>query len=228
MISPDRGALRVLRSAVLALFVVGLSAAGHALGGGHLPSAPAMAALAAAVAICCAAATRWRLPAGAAAGLLTASQVVLHALLERLAPAAPAHTSAWGSHAPQGQPLSSLQPLDIAAHGGHPTLVHGLGELAPAAPPTLWLGGPTTADSAMLLAHCAVAVALALVYSRGEDALWALCAWLAPLVAVVVAVVLPVLPRRQLAPGGAVVVARRPLCVLRGVRRRGPPVLAAG
>lgn len=219
MSSPDRGALRAVRSAVLALFVAGLSSAGHAAAGGQLPGAVAGAGLLAAVAACCWLATRWRVPVGAAVLLLAGSQVVLHAVLEAVTPA---HRAGAGA-----------LPALGAAHAGHlgaagAAATPSMGSMATASP-ALWLGGPTAADATMLLAHTAVAVALALVYSRGEDAVWALCAWLAPLAAVVVALLrLPVVPSRRPLPAGAAVVVGVQQVVLRAVRRRGPPVPVAG
>lgn len=219
MTTPDRGALRAVRAVVLALFVAGLSAAGHAAAGGQLPGAAPGAALVAAVLTCCWLATRWRLPAGAAVPLLAGSQVVLHAALEGLTPAH--HGGAALSSPGSLTSLSSLGPAAALSGGAH------AGHLAGASP-ALWLGGPSAADATMLLAHVAVAAALALVYSRGEDAVWALCAWLAPLAAVVVALVaLPVAPRPRVLPAAAVVVPVRRV-VLRAVRRRGPPVALAG
>ncbi|TXR56611.1 hypothetical protein [Quadrisphaera setariae] len=214
MTTPDRGALRAVRSAVLALFVVGLSAVGHAAAGGHLPGPLAATGLVAAVLACCWLATRWHLPAGAAVLLLAGSQVALHAALEALAP----------THHPGAAPAPALAPHLAGAAGLDHT-----GHLATAGTASsLWLGGPSTADATMLLAHVVVASALALVYSRGEDAVWALCAWLAPLAAVVVALVrLPVAPRPRSLPAVGVVVPTG-LLVLRAVRRRGPPAALAG
>ncbi|MGQ7296730.1 hypothetical protein [Quadrisphaera sp. KR29] len=219
MSTPDRGALRAVRSAVLALLVVGLSLLGHAAAGGQLPGAAATAATGLAVLACCAAATRWHLPVPAAAVVLAGGQVVLHAVLERLAPTPDAHGAAHGGAHAAAPPL----PPGLVEHAGH---------LAPASAVAgtsrLWLGGPSTAEASMLLAHLVVAVALALVYSRGEDALWALCAWLAPLAAVVVALApRPVVVRRAPRPAPTAVLPGS-VCVLRGVRRRGPPVRAAG
>ncbi|MBC3761210.1 hypothetical protein ACUN7V_16925 [Quadrisphaera oryzae] len=215
MTTPDRGALRAARSLVLALFVVGLSAVGHAAAGGHLPGPAGGAALVAGVVACCWLATRWQLPAGAAVPLLAGSQVVLHAALEALAPTA--------DHATGLVAASTAVP---AVPGGAAALGEHAGHVSAA--PALWLGGPSTADATMLLAHVAVATALALVYSRGEDAVWALCAWLAPLAAVVVALAaLPVAPRLRPLPAAAEAVPGDRV-VLRAVRRRGPPVLAAG
>ncbi|TNM70229.1 hypothetical protein FHN55_00625 [Streptomyces sp. NP160] len=225
MTTPDRGALRAVRSAVLALFVVGLSATGHAAAGGHLPGAAAGTGLTAAVVVCCVLATRWRLPVGAAVPLLAGSQVVLHAALESLAPAhrlAPPGpgAAALGEHA--GHLAQAGHAVATAASTTSTTSTTSMTSVAPA----LWLGGPSAADATMLLAHVAVAAALALVYSRGEDAVWALCAWLAPLAVVVALVALPAAPRLRARPDGALAVVGR--VVLRAVRRRGPPLVAAG
>ncbi len=223
MTTPDRGALRVLRSGVLAVCALGLSAAAHALAGGHLPGAVPLAALAAGAWLVCWAAGRWRLSAAAVTGLLGAGQVGVHAVLSGLDPAAGGH----GAARPVPTGLEALAAAGTAHGAGH-AVGHAVGHAG-----ALWLGGPTGADAAMLLAHAAAAAAVGLVVARGETALWDLCAWLAPLAPALLLLLLLVLAGRP-----APVTRARPATghpdrprlrreLARLHRRRGPPHLLA-
>ncbi|MBF5083034.1 hypothetical protein [Quadrisphaera sp. INWT6] len=225
MLTPDRGALRLLRSGVLAACALGLSAGAHALAGGHLPGAAPLAALAAATWTACWVAVRWRLPAPAVVALLGAGQVGFHAALSALEPAA------VGGHGAARAVPAGLEALAATGNGHAHATTQATSHLAGHAS-ALWLGGPTSADAAMLLAHTAAAAAVGLVVARGEAALWDLCAWLAPLApSLLLALLLLVAP-----PGTAV--RRRPAAgcldrprlrreLSRLHRRRGPPGLLA-
>lgn len=224
MNTPDRGALRVLRSGVLAVCALGLSAAAHALAGGHLPGATPLVALAAGAWLACWAAGRWRLSPGAVTGLLGAGQVGVHAVLSALEPA-----SAGGHGAARPVP-TGLEALTAA--GTTHASAHAAGHAAGHAG-ALWLGGPSSADAAMLLAHAAAAAAVGLVVARGESALWDLCAWLAPLAPALLLLLLLVLAG-QPAPAPRARPATGPLDrprlrreLARLHRRRGPPHLLA-
>lgn len=208
MLTPDRGALRLLRSGVLAVGVLALSAGAHALAGGHLPATAPLAALAAAVWLGCWAAGQRRLSASALTGLLAVSQTALHAAFEALSPDP---SPDGGGHAARAVP-AGLEAL--AAAGGAGAHHHAT---------ALWVGGPTSADAAMLVAHAAAALALALVCARGEDVLWDLCAWLAPLAAVLLATALPAPAGRPRRPVEHVDGPRVRLELTRQHRRRGPP-----
>jgi len=222
--TPDRGALRLLRSGVLAVCALGLSAAAHALAGGHLPGAAPLAALAAGAWLVCWAAARWRLSARAVTGLLGASQVGVHAALSALDPAA---AGGHGAARPVPAELGALAASG-AAHGTTQAVGHAAGHAG-----ALWLGGPTSADAAMLLAHAAAAAAVGLVVARGEAALWDLCAWLAPLAPALLLALLLVLagrpsPTRRVRPTtGRPDRPRLRRELARQHRRRGPPHLLA-
>ena len=220
MTTPDRGALRLLRSGVLAVCALGLSAAAHALAGGHLPGTAPLVALAAGAWLACWAVGRWRLSARAVTGLLGAGQVGVHAVLSALAPAAEA------GHGAHRSPPTGLEAL-AAAGNAHGT-AHAAGHTG-----ALWLGGPTSADAAMLLAHAAAATAVGLVLARGEAALWDLCAWLTPLAPAHLLLLLLVLagqPAPAPRPHHATDHLHRPRLrreLTRLHRRRGPPRLLA-
>ena len=222
MLTPDRGALRLLRSGVLAVCTLGLSALAHALAGGHLPGAGSLAALAAGVGLLCWAVGRWRLSARAVTGLLGAGQVALHAAFAALAPQPGGHGGARA--VPPG--------LEGLATGAVPGALRASGHSAAHAA-ALWVGGPTTADAAMLLAHAAAAVALGLVVARGESALWDLCAWLAPLAPLLLLGLLgllgalPARPTRRRPATGHLDRPRVRRELSRLHRRRGPPRLLA-
>lgn len=220
MHTPDRGALRLLRSGVLAVCALGLSAGAHVLAGGHLPGAAALAALATATWVVCWTVGRWRLSAASVTALLGAGQVAVHTVLSVLAPAA-ADGHGAGRAVPAGlEALASAAPAHAAGHAA----THA---------GALWLGGPTSADAAMLLAHAAAAAAVGLVVARGEAALWDLCAWLAPLASALLLALLVLLAGLS-APSGRARPAAAPLDrprlrreLSRLHRRRGPPLLLA-
>lgn len=75
---PDRGWLRVVRAAVIACCIVGLSLAAHVSAGGRVPGVAILVGSGVIVAAYAGALTRNRLSLGELAGALGAGQVVLH------------------------------------------------------------------------------------------------------------------------------------------------------
>lgn len=78
MSSPDRGLLRVVRTAAIAFCVVGLSLAAHLLAGGGTPGAATLLVTVAGVTLYAGALTRERLSGYQLIAVLGAGQVVLH------------------------------------------------------------------------------------------------------------------------------------------------------
>ncbi|WP_432491666.1 hypothetical protein [Kineococcus gypseus] len=198
MRSPDGGALRLVRAAVLALSVVALAAGAHAASDERLP--PPLVLLALVVLTCCGAValTGRRLSAPALLAVLGGGQALLHEALLALA----------------------VQTVDVPAHGHHQVWV----PLAPAVDGAV--GGAAGGSPPVLLTHAAATVAAALLLARGERAVWSLWAWLQPLRVVVLAVLrVPVL--LPVAPVPVLVGVRPRSVVGRRPARRGPPAGSA-
>lgn len=197
----QRAPFRLLRTAAIALSVMSLAAGAHLLGGGRLPHSPVLAACTALVILAVMILTRWKLRAPVLGVVLTGGQVLLHALFSALSP--PAETP-------------SLPNVGGHLHPGPGAVV-----LAPAGQ-DIHLHLPWDLPPAMLTAHLAATLATAVLLARGEAALWALAAWLRPVlflspVTFVHLTAAPVPARRQVVP-------RRALP--RAHPRRGPPVNA--
>ncbi len=190
-----------LRTSLLGSIILSLAAGGHLAGGGELPAPAILAALCALTILPVAILTRVRLSLPALAGLLGAGQLCLH----------------WAFCALSGASTAAqLQP----GHTGHVSL-------APA-PETVSAIASTHAaasDWQMLAAHTVATLGTALVLARGERALWALAAWLRPLVQLPAATV--VQPLRAPSPLSSPDVRPQGLPGLRLPSRRGPPTLAS-
>ncbi|MFH5880459.1 hypothetical protein [Arthrobacter sp. NA-172] len=190
---------RLLRTALIGSIILGLAAGGHLAGGGNLPAPAILTALGALTILPVAVLTRVRLSLRALAGLLGGGQLWLH----------------WAFYALSG--ASSAAPSQ-SGHAGH----------VPFAPPPETVGAITSTHAAasdwqMLAAHTMATVGTALVLARGEQALWALAAWLRPLVQLPARTAIQ--PFRAPAPCTAPAVRHRSLPCLRLPSRRGPPVL---
>lgn len=182
----------------MAAAILTLAAGAHLAGGGALPAPIVMLAVLALTALGSTTATRLRLGFPAVVALLGSGQLVLHEVLAASSiPAAAGEsgaTAAHGSHLPGAVAL----PLD---HIG---------------------GAAATSGPLMLAAHALATLGSALLLAKGEDALWALAAWLRPLTA---------LPRPAACDDGAAPLASfAPFAVplhpwrnLRQDSRRGPP-----
>jgi hypothetical protein len=190
---------RFLRTGLIGSIILGLAAGGHLAGGGNLPAPAILTALCALTILPVAVLTRVRLSLPVLAGLLGGGQLWLH----------------WAFHALSG--ATSTGPSQ-SGHAGHVPLVP--------APETVGAIASTHAaasDWQMLAAHTMATVATALVLARGEQTLWALAAWLRPLVQLPAPTAIP--PFHAPAPCTAPAVRPRRLPGVRLPSRRGPPAL---
>jgi hypothetical protein len=177
---------------------VALAACAHVLSGGQLPGSGILVAVLALTGLACTAATRLRLRFPAAAVLLGAGQLALHE----------AFTAFGGTGS--GAPVAGPHQHGPAAFP-HGTLTH-LQHHEPDSPLAVL----------MLTGHALATLACALLLAKGEDALWALAAWLRPLVQLPS----PATPDAVAAPAAAgwpADPAPRPWRNLRPDSRRGPP-----
>ncbi|MCM0616590.1 hypothetical protein [Paenarthrobacter sp. TYUT067] len=152
-----RAPFRLPRAAAVAVTVLTFAAAAHVFAGGELPAFPVMTALTAVVTLSAVMLAGRKMTAPMLAAYLGVGQTVLHLAFSALSgPGAPAPT---GAH-----------------HGGLPG---GTGSVAAGSP-----HDHLSADVSlgMLAMHAAAVLVTALVMARGESALWALAAWLRPLV----------------------------------------------
>ncbi|WP_455837002.1 hypothetical protein [Pseudarthrobacter siccitolerans] len=197
----QRAPFRLLRTAALAGSILSLAAAAHVSGGGSLPPSPVLAACMALVVMGVTVMTRWKLKVPVLGLALAGGQGLLHALLSVLSPAT-ADTPA-------------PRPVLPGAHGH--TL--GSGALMPVGQDAhahlVWDLGP-----AMFTAHLAATVLTALLLAKGEAALWALAAWLRPILFLAPVTFVPVLTPLVPAPRQAPVLR---WIMLRTHPRRGPP-----
>jgi hypothetical protein len=184
----------------VATVILALAAGAHLAAGGELPTPAIMLAVLSLTALGSTTATRLRLGFPALAALLGGGQVGLHEVFTAF--------SSSGTAAGSGP---------AASHVSH---VAGPGFLTPAADHLA--GAAATAAPLMLAAHVLATLGSALLLAKGEAALWALAAWLRPLVA---------LPRPVACDDGAPPLAAfppaaaplRPWRNLRQDSRRGPP-----
>jgi hypothetical protein len=193
-----RALSRLCRAGVVAGATVFLAAGAHVAGGGALPDPLIVAAILALVLVPAMALSGRRISAAGMLAMLGSGQFALHGAFEALSGSAPA--------------ASQLSPA-----AGH---VHVLGALSAASP----AGHVHGESTLMLVAHCIATVLTALVLARGEATLWALLAWLQPLVRLLRAIAfhpvpeLPAFAEEPLAPAWR---------SLRLPARRGPPSSSA-
>lgn len=147
-----------LRAAMIATAMVTLAACAHVLAGGQLPAAGILFAIVALAGLASTAATRLKLGFPAVGAFLGAGQLVLHEAFTAFGGSVPGPAGIAGPHhAAPAIPASAL---------GH------LQSHAPDSPLAVL----------MIAGHALATLACALLLARGEDALWALAAWLRPLV----------------------------------------------
>ncbi len=193
-----RASFRLLRTGTIAALILGLAAGGHLAGGGLLPEPAILLRLCALTVLPVTVATKFRLSFPALAGLLGAGQAGLH----------------WAFHA-----LSTAAPLAPPDHSGHSE--HGL-NVMPLMTGMTPAGTEAGADGwQMFAAHALATVTTAAVLARGEQALWALAAWLRPLVELPVPCA--IVPARVPGACTAPIVLTRDQLVRRIPARRGPP-----
>ncbi|WP_028266468.1 hypothetical protein [Arthrobacter sp. MA-N2] len=150
---------RFLRTGLIASIILGLAAGGHLAGGGSLPAPVILMALCALTILPVAVLTRARLSLPVFAGLLGAGQLCLHWAFCALSPGASSAATLASGHA--GHVLWTQAPEALGAVAS----AHTAGD-----------------DWQMFAAHAVATLGTALVLARGEQALWALAAWLCPLV----------------------------------------------
>jgi hypothetical protein len=199
MTSPEVGALRLARAFGFGLTAYALAVVAHAAGGGGTPTLTGSLVLAFATVWVSVLLTSRRLGVGSSVLSLGVVQLLLH---EGLALASSAGgcmsvVHSHGSHLASGAMMvcSPAGAPDMHAHGG--------------------------ATVAMTAAHAVAALCLGVLLARGDQAVWFLAALVWPRLpeAGVVGVLVPRVP----ASARARLVARRPLVVLSGLSRRGPP-----
>lgn len=178
-----------------AMFV--LAASAHVLAGGSLPQPGIVAGILALVLAPVMMLSKTKISAPAMIGLLGSSQFVLHWAFDALSVSS-AFTPAAGAHvhdAPAYPAAGALMPEHAAVPG-----------------------------ALMLALHAAATLATALVLARGEAAVWALAAWLRPLVRILAAIAIPAWPH---VPAPAAVVIPLRWRSLRLPALRGPPAFQA-
>jgi hypothetical protein len=196
-----RALFRLSRAAAVAGATVLLAAAAHVAGGGSLPDPLIFSAATALTFLPASWMCGKRLPPTAVLGLLGTGQLVLHSVFAAL-------------------PESSATVPQFSPTAGHVHILGASTSLGPAA-----AGAHAHGDSpAMVIAHVLATLAVGLVLAKGEDALWALLAWLRPLVRLLL---LPALHPFPTVAAYAPRVLTRLWRSLRLPSLRGPPVLAA-
>lgn len=189
---------RFPRAAAFTAGIFALAAGAHVLAGGSLPHPAIVAGLVALVLAPVMILSKFKLSAPVIAGLLAAGQLILHEAFNAFS-VSTEFTPVDGEH------------LHGAAHA-YPSAAAVMPEHA-AVPGVL-----------MLVLHAAATLATALVLARGEAAVWALAAWLRPLVRILTAALLPDWPDLPAVP--SVVIPSR-WRTLRLPALRGPPAVHA-
>lgn len=190
---------RFPRTVALTGAIFALAAGAHVLAGGSLPQPAIVTGLVALVLAPVMILSKIRINAPFMAALLGVGQLVLHEAFNAFS-VSTGFTPAEGIHvhdlAQSHSPTGAVIPVEHAAVPG------GL----------------------MLVLHAAATLATALVLARGEAAVWALAAWLRPLVRILAAVAIPEWPHL---PAPATVVIPFRWRNLRLPSLRGPPAFQA-
>ncbi|KRE69097.1 hypothetical protein [Arthrobacter sp. Soil762] len=189
-----------LRAASLSTGVLTLAGGAHVAGGGDLPAPGILLAVLALTVLAATTATRLRLSFPAMLSVLGAGQFILHEAFTAFS--------------------SSGTTVGTAASGLHNA--HFAGATAPVITATGHVHDAGSAGILMLLTHTLATGACALLLARGEAALWALAAWLRPLVRLPETVT-PDAGTPRAVPGPPAVLPLRPWRNLRQHSRRGPP-----
>lgn len=192
---------------MVVLTILSLAAGAHTLAGGQLPSAGILLALLALTGLVSTTATRLKLTLPALAGLLGAGQLVLHEAFTAFSAPALSPALAGAVSGPAG---------GLAHHAGQVPLPAGLGS------PVAASGLDSGLSLLMLAGHALATLLCAVLLARGEAALWALAAWLRPLLRLPD----PVTPDAVAVPAAAGWPAESVPLPRRNLRRdcgRGPP-----
>ena len=188
---------RFPRAVAFTAAMFALAAGAHVLAGGSMPHPAIFTGLVALVLLPVMMLAKTRVTAPVMAFLLITGQLLLHEAFSALS-VSKSFASGAGEH------LHAAAPLAAAAAGGTAQHVH-------------------TADPLMLVLHGLATLATALVLARGEAAVWALAAWLRPLIRILAAVFLPDWPHL---PAPSLPVLAGQWRSLRLPTRRGPPCAA--
>ncbi|MFF2344723.1 hypothetical protein [Pseudarthrobacter sp. NPDC058119] len=188
---------RLPRAIAFTAAMLTLAAAAHVVAGGVLPQPAILAGIVALVLAPVTILSKTKINAPAMIGLLASSQLVLHWAFDALSASAP-FTPADGAHVHEAFPAAAA------------------GALMP--------GHDAVPGALMLALHAVATVATALVLAKGEAAVWALAAWLRPLVRILASLAIPEWPR--IAAPAAVVIPFR-WRNLRLPALRGPPAFHA-
>jgi hypothetical protein len=193
-----RAPFHFLRAASLCTGTLALAAGAHVLGGGELPAPDILVAVLALSVLVATLATRLKLNLAAMTALLGVGQLALHEVFTVFStPVIASHPAQEAHHLS----AASIPALDAAAH------VHALA---------------TPASILMLATHALATAACALLLAKGESSLWALAAWLRPLVRLPRAVT-PDAGTPRAVTGTPAVLPHRLWRNLRQDSRRGPP-----
>ncbi|MGG5172669.1 hypothetical protein ACQR35_10890 [Pseudarthrobacter sp. J1738] len=200
-----RPPFHALRTATLAVASVSLSAGAHVYSGGALPPIVIVIALIALTGLASTLLTRIKLNIVTTTAALSAGQLALHEAFTAFqgTGSAIASTVQTGHHS-----VPALAA--VSDHTAH-SLVEHAQELSSAPGAT------------MLMAHAIATICTGLLLAKGESALWALAAWLRPLVTLPLTVG-PDVVRAPLPRTEPRVPAQLPWRNLRRDRHRGPPL----
>lgn len=190
---------RLPRTVAFTAAMFALAAGAHLLAGGALPQPAIVAGVVALILVPVTILSKKKINAPAMIGLLGSSQVVLHWAFDALSVSTTFTPAAGGTHLHGASPVSPAAAALLPEHAAVPGVL-------------------------MLALHTAATLATALVLARGEAAVWALAAWLRPLVRILAALAIPDWPRIPL-PAAVVIPFR--WRNLRLPALRGPPAFHA-
>ncbi len=189
-----------LRATSLSTGILTLAAGAHIAGGGVLPSPGVLLAILALTALVSTTATRLRLTLPAMTTVLGAGQFALHHAFTMFSgPGLAGSPASAGVHHLSGTAEPFMNATTVHAHAVD-----------------------STAGTLMVAGHVLATAVCALLLAKGEAALWALAAWLRPLVQLPEAVT-PAAGSSPPALGPLPVLPLRPWRNLRQHSRRGPP-----
>jgi hypothetical protein len=189
---------RFPRATALTGAIFALAAGAHVLAGGSLPQPAIVVGLVALVLVPVMILSKFKINAPVMVGLLGVGQLVLHEAFNAFSVSA-GFTPVDGVHLHAAVQAHSSAAAVMPEHAAVPGVL-------------------------MLVLHAAATLATALILARGEAAVWALAAWLRPLVRILTATAIPDWPHLP-APSAIVVPSR--WRTLRLPALRGPPVFQA-
>jgi hypothetical protein len=189
---------RLLRAAAVSATVLCLAAAAHVAGGGTMPAAGVVIGLSVLTLLPVTLLAGRKLGPTTMTAILAGSQLALH------------------------QAFTTLSTTAVCTEAGHHAYA-GAGSLECVA--TTASHGAAQHGATMVVAHVLAAALTGLLLVRGEEAVWALAAWLRPLAKLPSAVVLVIHPPRAM-PSPHALLRPRTLCQLKLEPLRGPPVFS--